>query len=155
MGKSKNKKEPTDLEKVNAVLQEDLDDKEIQERYDGFVRERDRLESDWNGLEEKYQEFEKKEERLKFIILQSALDGVLGKKSVAVSELRKMLKEKKELSKIMDEIKGKIDYQNFLIERYDLLSDKKFFTYWKVLKALDSATPEWLEWKEQYEGVRI
>ena len=154
MGKKK-KKELTDLEKVNAVLQEDLDDKEIQERYDGFVRERDRLESDWEDLEKQYQELERKEERLKYIVLQSALDGVLGKKSVAVSELRELLKEKKDLGETMDNIHKRAEYQKFLIDRYDLLSDKQFFTYWKILKALDPETPEWLEWKTQYEGIRI
>lgn len=143
---SKKKHDP--IKALKAAFQEQVEDKELQRNYDSFKSAYDYAKEEHNKLVPQINENLATLQTLKESVLCLALEGVLSPDASArVKELEGV---NMDLIERIEEYKGEMEYNKSLIENYELLSERKLFTWWKALKAVDPETEPWLEWKETF-----
>jgi hypothetical protein len=150
----KKTKDLTDYEKIYTEFQSDLNDKELQERYDGFKRTREAAKQRHNEIVPVINELINEGNKIKDIIVDLAIAELCTKEAA-----KKVIKIHSEVNELRDKIAKEqaiMNEEDFLIQRYEHNSEKKFFFYWKMFRALDSNTPSWLDWyHKQYKGQII
>jgi NADH dehydrogenase/NADH:ubiquinone oxidoreductase subunit G len=145
MNKKANKKEG-----VLKAFCEDLNDFELQERYDRFFENAKREKEHYNKLVPVVNDLFKRVHELQHIVLESAVLGILA--TECIEELKKARLELEETNSRANQHKEAMEYQEELIEKYKKSSDNKFFTWWKALRSVDSETPTWMHWIEEYKN---
>mgnify|MGYP006999480319 CR=1 FL=1 len=138
-----------------ALFNEDIGDKELQDNYDRFIKSRDYYKSMYNELVPKINKLEARIDKTKEAIVEFATESTEAIRNGLIKELKKSKKKSNKLKSIADEHYIKMEEQNTLIERYQLMNDHKLFLHWQYLKHLGATEKPWLEWKPQYEGVMI
>lgn len=151
--KSKSKVEKTDLEKIFELFNEEVNDKELQERYENFGTIREAAKGRHNEMVPEINKLIQRGEGLKEIIVDLAC-----KQLSTVEAVEALL----ELPEKISELRAKIIHQKQIMDEHDRLkkfykdnSERKFFQYWKVFRALDSETLPWMEWKKPYTDIII
>lgn len=148
------KKNKTDFEKIYAEFQSDLNDKELQERYDGFKRTREAAKERHNVLVPIINALIADGNSLKELIVDLAIHQLCTKEAAT-----KVVKVNQEIDELRENImheKGIMSEEDALIKKYEEGAEKKFFHYWKMFRALDPNTPSWLDWyHKQYKGQII
>lgn len=148
------KKNKTDFEKIYVEFQSDLNDKELQERYDGFKRTREAAKERHNTSVPIINELIAKGNSIKELIVDLAIAELCTKEAA-----KKAVKIKHEVDELHEKIMREqaiMDEEDALIKKYEEGAEKKFFHYWKMFRALDPNTPSWLDWyHKQYKGQII
>ena len=151
---AKKKENLTDFEKIYAEFQSDLNDKELQERYEGFKRTREAAKQRHNEIVPVINELVNEGNRVKDIIVDLAVAELCTKE--AAKKAVKILSEVNELREKIAKEQAIMNEESALIKKYEEMSEKKFFFYWKMFRVLDSNTPSWLDWyHKQYKGQII
>jgi hypothetical protein len=140
-------------EKLMNAFEEELNDKELQERYDRFRENEKREKERYNNQVPVVNELIKRVNDLQHVVLESAVLGILAIESI--EELKKLRIELEEAKKIADGFRAAMEYQKDLAEKYEDYSDRKLFHWWKSLKAVGIEVMAWGDWKRQYENVII
>jgi|694.fasta_scaffold142125_4 chromosome segregation ATPase len=146
---AKSKKELTDLEKVTKEFKEDLNDKELQNRFDRFEKTLAHLKESYNEHVPEVNQKMKMSQDLAQMILDSAMMGFLN--NDAISKVKEVNSYLDGIRPHLDNLQRKMEEEKGLIEKYKENSKNKFFHYWKIFKAIDPTTEPWMEWFKQYE----
>jgi chromosome segregation ATPase len=149
---SKTKTEKTPLELLVKAFEEDVNDKELQLRYDGFLRRLDEAKENYNQLVPVINELIRKKGVLHSSIFSLAIEGIIS--TEANQEYKKIREEYDELEKEVVRLKNAMEEVEDLIKKYKDGSHSKLFAWWKSFKAIDpKGTKPWTEWKRPYENL--
>ena len=140
--------EKTAFEKVHDLFMEDFNDKELQERYENFIRTREGAKERHNAMVPESNALIQKGESLKETIVDLAVQGLSTEEAARL--VRETVPQVKELRDKIVYQKGIMDEEDALIKKYKENSENKLFHYWKIFKALDPETEPWLSWKKPY-----
>ena len=140
--------EKTAFEKVHDLFMEDFNDKELQERYENFIRTREAAKERHNAMVPEINAIIQRGESLKEIIIDMAVHGLNTDEPARI--LRETVPQAKELRDKIAYQKGIMDSEDALIKKYKENSENKLFHYWKIFKELDTETEPWLDWKKPY-----
>jgi Mg2+ and Co2+ transporter CorA len=136
-----------------ALLKEDLEDKELQENYDRFKRSRESAKASYNTCVPTLNSMINKIVNLKELIVSLAVQGLPTEK--AVKRLAKLDDSFTKLSEKADQYKAEMDKQGDLIKKYEDLNERKLFMHWQYLTLLKVTDQPWLEFKKQYKDIII
>jgi hypothetical protein len=136
------------FEKVHDLFMEDFNDKELQERYENFIRTREGAKERHNAMVPEINALIQKGESLKETIVDLAVQGLSTEEPARL--VRETVPQVKELRDKIAYQKGIMDSEDALIKKYKENSENKLFQYWKIFKALDPATAPWLDWRKPY-----
>jgi Mg2+ and Co2+ transporter CorA len=136
-----------------ALLKEDLEDKELQENYDRFKRSRESAKASYNTCVPTLNSMINKIVNLKELIVSLAVQGLPTEK--AVKRLAKLDDSFTKLSEKADQYKAEMDKQGDLIKKYEDLNERKLFIHWQYLTLLKVTDQSWLEFKKQYKDIII
>jgi len=136
-----------------ALLKEDLEDKELQENYDRFKRSRESAKASYNTCVPTLNSMINKIVNLKELIVSLAVQGLPTEK--AVKRLAKLDNSFTKLSEKADQYKAEMDKQGDLIKKYEDLNERKLFIHWQYLTLLKVTDQSWLEFKKQYKDIII
>ena len=136
-----------------ALLKEDLDDRELQGNYDRFQKNRDDAKESYNKYVPKLNALSSKIVDLKELIISLALyQAPSGKTVKKLKELEikfdNMQMQAKEHYSVMEE-------QDVLIKRYEDWNTRKLFIHWNYLTMLKVTEVPYMEWRSEYEGIII
>lgn len=143
-----NAKKLSPKEKVWKEFLDDIDNPELQNRFDGFVADEKRYVDQYNEMVETINEQLADKSALEGIIINSAMLGISP--APAVEKLKVVNGSVSELQDKMSELGKKIAEKQKLIKQYKHSSDGNLFIYWKVLREVDDTVKEWAVFKEQY-----
>jgi predicted xylose isomerase-like sugar epimerase len=149
--KTKSKFDP--IVELISAFEEDLNDTSLVENYNRFESELKVAKDNHNKLVPVINTNTNLIKELKESILTQALQGI-----ISVDANKRFNKLTTQLEKDIAQIKGyrqEIDRLALLLDNYNDWSDRKFFGWWKAIKAVDPTTAPWLEWKQQYKGKII
>ena len=141
-------KKSKEYNKVWKEFQSELTDGELQSNYDGFVEKANELNPQYEDIFIHHQKMENEISEIKDAILMSALNGVSSEG--LNRKLRDLESAGEELEERMNVIYSQIKYYEDLIDKYEDWSERKLFVWWQVFTALDDKTPNWIEWKNEY-----
>lgn len=151
---SKTKTEKTPLELLIKAFEEDINDKELQLRYDGFLRRLDEAKENYNQQVPVINELIRKKSVLHSSIFSLAIEGIIS--TEANQEYKKIREEYDELEKEVVRLKNAMEEVEDLIKKYQDGSHNKLFAWWKSFKAIEpKGTKPWIEWKRPYENLII
>ena len=136
-----------------ALLKEDLDDRELQGNYDRFQKNRDDAKESYNKYVPKLNALSSKIVDLKELIISLALyQAPSGKTVKKLKELEikfdNMQMQAKEHYSVIEE-------QDVLIKRYEDWNTRKLFIHWNYLTMLKVTEVPYMEWRSEYEGIII
>ena len=148
MKKEKQKKSPCE-----QLLHEDLEDKELQRKYESFKIEEESLLKSYNEIVAEYNNSQEEFENLKNIILHNLIQGYTIPEQIEKFKLRKekldiFLKDIKEIDKQVKEIQT-------LIESYKQSSQDRFYYHWRYHKACGETDLTWFQWINKFDKVII
>lgn len=147
------KKKHDPVKALMKAFQDEVNDTELQENYNRFTRDLKRLKDNHNEIVPIVNENLGKIRTLKEAVLSQALSGVLAPH--AIEKISEIEKENESLIKKIEFYQGKISETASLIEKYEDWSNRKLFTWWKALRAVDPTIEAWMDWKKTYEGKII
>lgn len=147
------KKEHNPVEALKKAFNEEVNDTELQERYDRFVNDLERVTEGHNKLVAEINQNIEAIHILKDVVYKSAVQGILAEE--AVKKIKELEAINVELMEELDSYKDRIKYNKDLVEKYKDWSDRKLFIWWQALKAADPTTGAWAEWKETFKGKII
>lgn len=151
---AKPKVEKTAYELVFAEFQSDLNDKELQERYDRFSKTREAAKERHNKIIPEINDLISQHTKVRDLIVDLAVNGL--DTSDAVRKFKELQEKIEHLAEIIEKEKSIMAEEDALIKKYEDYSERKFFHYWKIFSALDKNTPSWLDWyHKQYKGKII
>jgi hypothetical protein len=143
------KKILTEREKVEKVFREELEDKEIQTRYDRMVSGFNSMVENYNHCLKKVESLLNKQQKLREMLFEAV------KMKLDYTEIMSRIEEHNTTlaseEKILSELYTELEKERALIEKYKQWSENKFFIYWKIFKELDSEFPKWTEFKKTHE----
>ena len=142
------KKEHNPVEALKKAFEDEVNDLELQERYDLFQKNLKRAKDDHNKLVPLLNQNVEARNVLTGVIYSSAMEGILS-----IEATKKVKELKAEMEVLVAELeihKESMDYNQKLIEKYKDWSDRKLFIWWQALKAVDPETEAYIEWKETY-----
>lgn len=148
---SKKKHDP--VKALMKAFQADVDDTELQENYNRFVRDLKRLKEDHNKIVPLINSNLDKINSLKDSILNQAINGIIA--TDAVEKLKEVEKDNEKYLADISIYAEKINKTAALIEKYEDWSERKLFIWWKVICTVEPETLPWMEWKKTYEGKII
>ena len=154
MSVKKVKKEvnPEISEFILAQMNAEIEDKELQSNYEKFQRTREAAKERHNKIVPVINSKIDEGNALKECIVELAIRNLCTKEAAEKSVI--LFNEVKELREhIAREQKIMVEEQE-LITKYKDYSERKFFNYWKLLKAADpkGITP-WMEWFKPYKEI--
>jgi hypothetical protein len=135
------------------IFDEDLEDRELQENFDGFKRYREAAKTSYNVLVPTINSMISTIVNLKELIVSLAIQGLPTEK--AVKRLAKLDNDFTKLTKKADKYKAEMDEQDVLIKRYEDWNERKLFSHWKYLTHFKVTDEPWLDWKKQFIDVMI
>lgn len=146
--KMSKKKEHNPIEALKKAFEEEVNDLELQERYDLFQKNLQQAKDNHNKIVPFLNQNVEARNILTSVIYNSAMEGIL-----ATEATKKMKELKAEMETLVAELeihKESMEYNKNLIEKYKDLTWRKLFVWWQALKAVDPGTEAWTEWKETY-----
>ena len=138
-----------------AIFNEDLEDRELQENYDRFLENEEHYKSKYNELVPKINKLDARIGEIKETIISLAMSSPESLRSGLIKELKKSKKKSNKLKSIADEYYIKMEEQTTLIKRYQSMNDHKLFLHWQYLKHLGATEKPWLDWSPQYKDRMI
>jgi hypothetical protein len=138
-----------------AIFNEDLGDRELQENYDGFIKQHEYYKSKYNELVPTINKLDDRIEEIKETIISLATASPEALRGGLIKELKKSKKKSNKLKSIAEEYYMKMEEQTTLIKRYQLMNDRKLFMHWQYLKHLGVTEKPWLDWSSQYKDIMI
>ena len=138
---------------VEFLFEEDLKDRELQENYDGFKRQKDAAKTSYNALVPKLNSMISTIVNLKELIVSLSVQGLPTEEPV--KRLAKLDDRFTKLSERADRYKVEMDKYNDLIKKYEDWNERKLFMHWKYLTHLKVTNIPWTDWKKQYIDVMI
>jgi flagellar capping protein FliD len=136
------------IDKLWKRFNEEVNDKELQRRFDGFKNTEKRLVEQHNELVQPINEKLSEKSRLEHVIVESAKLGILH--TEAVGMLKSAEKELAELTTKIAKIDEDLENERRLIKKYEDGTEAKLFHYWGMLTALDNTIKPWISFKEDY-----
>ena len=147
------KKEHNPVEALKKAFNEEVNDTELQERYDRFIKDLDRVTEGHNKLVTEINQNLGAIHILKDVVYKSAIQGILANEAtVKIKELEAV---NVELMEELDSYKDRIQYNKDLIEKYKDWSGRKLFVWWQVLKVVDPNTEDWMQFRETFKDKII
>lgn len=128
---------------------ESYDDDELQNNYNEFQRELDDAKKQHNKLVNMVNDNNAKIRTLKDSLLNQVMNGVTSE--TVINEIKKRESRDESLRQSVNDKLNTIESNRKLIEKYETLTEKKLFTWWKALRAVEPNIPEWLSWKREYD----
>ena len=147
------KKEHNPVEALKKAFNEEVNDTELQERYDRFLKDLERVTEGHNKLVAEINQNIEAIHILKDVVYKSAVQGILAEE--AVKKIKELEVVNVELMEELDSYKDRIKYNKDLIEKYKDWSERKLFIWWQVLKTVDPTTEAWMQWKEAFKNKII
>lgn len=138
---------------VEFLFEEDLKDRELQENYDCFKRQRDAAKTSYNALVPKLNSMIRTIVNLKELIVSLSVQGLSTEEPV--KRLAKLDDRFTKLSERADKYKAEMDKQTDLIKKYEDWNERKLFMHWKYLTHLKVTNIQWMDWKKQYIDIMI
>ena len=138
---------------VEFLFEEDLKDRELQENYDRFKRQRDAAKTSYNALVPKLNSMISTIVNLKELIVSLSVQGLSTEEPV--KRLAKLDDRFTKLSERADKYKSEMDKQTDLIKKYEDWNERKLFMHWKYLTHLKVTNIQWMDWKKQYIDTMI
>jgi hypothetical protein len=136
-----------------SLFKEDLEDRELQENFDGFKRHLESAKTSYNACVPTLNSMISKIVNLKELIVSLSVQGLPTEK--AVKRMVKLDNSFTKLSEKADLYKEEMAKQEVLIDRYERLNERKFFNHWKYLTLLKVTDVPWMDWMKQYKDVMI
>ena len=118
--------EKTAFEKVHDLFMEDFNDKELQERYENFIRTREGAKERHNAMVPEINAIIQRGESLKEIIIDMAVHGLNTDEPARI--LRETVPQAKELRDKIAYQKGIMGSEDALIKKYKENSENKLFS---------------------------
>lgn len=147
------KKEHNPVEALKKAFNEEVNDTELQVRYDQFHKDLERVTEGHNKLVTEINQNLEAIHILKDVVYKSAIQGILANEAtVKIKELEAV---NVELMEELDSYKDRIQYNKDLIEKYKDWSGRKLFVWWQVLKVVDSNTEDWMQFRETFKDKII
>ena len=150
MGK---KKEHNPVEALKKAFNEEVNDTELQERYDRFIKDLERVTEGHNKLVTEINQNLEAIHILKDVVYKSAIQGILVNE--ATLKIKELEAVNLELMEELDSYKDRIQYNKDLIEKYKDWSGRKLFVWWQVLKVVDPNTEDWMQFRETFKDKII
>ena len=138
---------------VESLWNEDIDDKELQENFEGFKRSRESAKTSYNACVPAINSLISKIINLKELIVSLSMQSLPTEK--AVKRIAKLDMSFTKLTEKADKYKQEMDKQDTLIKNYKDWTERKLFMHWKYLTLLKATDESWLEWKKQYDSYII
>lgn len=138
---------------AEKLFNEDLADRELQENYDRFKKNREIWKEKYNELVPEINSLIDKIVNLKELIVTQAVQGLSNAESA--KRLAKLDGKFTKLTEVADGFKAKMDEEDKLIEKYKDWNERKLFMHWKYLTLLKVTKEPWMEWKKQFIDVMI
>ena len=138
---------------AEKLFNEDLADRELQENYDRFKKNREIWKEKYNELVPEINSLINKIVNLKELIVTQAVQGLSNAESA--KRLAKLDGKFTKLTEVADGFKAKMDEEDKLIEKYKDWNERKLFMHWKYLTLLKVTKEPWMEWKKQFIDVMI
>jgi hypothetical protein len=136
-----------------VLFKEDLEDRELQGRYDRFIKSRDSAKESYNKCVPDLNLLSSKRTELKELIV------TLAVKSLPTEEIVQQLLELEEeydtLCKTAADYHVVMEENNTLINKYKSMSADKLFMHWKYLTMMKATEVPYLEWRVEYENIII
>jgi hypothetical protein len=85
------------------------------------------------------------------IILQSAKAGMLH--TEAIERSKKIESEIDSLTQSLNKSQAEVEYEKDLLKKYVDWSERKLFTWWQALKAINSEIAPWIDFKQEYKDL--
>ena len=145
--------ELTPVERVFAAFMEDFNDKELQERLEGFERTLKSVKTRYNELVPNLNDALTDQTILNQMILDSAKMGFIN--TDAIKRLKIVDSYLDENMQIADDLKQKMQSEEALIRKYKENSHDRLFRWWQSIKAVEPDTIPWLDWKSMYDSKII
>ena len=136
-----------------SLFKEDLEDRELQENFDGFKRHLESAKTSYNACVPTLNSMISKIVNLKELIVSLSVQGLPTEK--AVNRLAKIDDVFTKLSEKADTYKTELDKQSDLIKKYEDWNERKLFMHWKYLTHFKVTKEPWLDWKKQFIDVMI
>jgi|688.fasta_scaffold43990_9 vacuolar-type H+-ATPase subunit I/STV1 len=147
------KKILTEKEKVEKVFREELEDQELQIRYDRMVSGFNSMVENYNHCLKKVESLLNEQQKLKEMLFEAV------KMKLDYTEIMSRIEEHNKTvaseEKILSELYTELEKERALIEKYKQWSENKFFIYWKIFKELDSEFHNWQEFKTLHKDTII
>jgi hypothetical protein len=147
------KKEHNPVEALKKAFNEEVNDTELQERYDRFIKDLDRVTEGHNKLVTEINQNLEAIHILKDVVYKSAIQGILVNE--ATLKIKELEAVNVELMEELDSYKDRIQYNKDLIEKYKDWSGRKLFVWWQVLKVVDPNTEDWMQFRETFKDKII
>lgn len=148
--KTKKAEDPKDI--AWRVFREEYDDLEIQERYDRFIRNRERLRGILTENIESYNEKMNAKAELESLLMKTIKKG-LSCESIMLKTILDLEKELAEESIRLSSLSEENDHNEKLIKNYEVWSEKKLFEHWRYLRAFDPEVGTWVEFRDQHKRI--
>jgi hypothetical protein len=144
------KKEHDPVKALKKAFQSEVEDLELQERYNRFQEHLEHAKKLHNELVQEVNPLIDQINSLRDAITSQAILGIIA--TEAISKLKELEAKVKGIVENIEVHKESIDYNKKLMESYQRSSDAKMFVWYQALKAVDPETPSFLEWRETYKN---
>lgn len=152
--KKEKKKELSPKEIAWGVFLEDYEDDEISRRYEGFIKNLEWTKKRHNDLvgpiNETIREYETLGELLSGLVKQGHFSY---ENDTLIPKLKELEKKADEMREEIMGLKEEIAKESALIKKYEDNAENKLFYYWRYLKAFDSETPVWTDFKAKWSKI--
>ena len=148
---SKKKHDP--VKALMKAFEDEVNDTELQENYDRFVRDLARLKEEHNKIVPLVNVNLEKIHSLKDAIFNQAINGIIA--TEAIEKIKEIEADNEKYLSNINIYLEKINKTATLIEKYEDWSTRKLFIWWQAIKAVDPETVAWLEWKETFKNKII
>jgi hypothetical protein len=136
------------------IFFEDYKDNELQERYDGFLKNLSLLKEKHNKLVEPINKNLKEKSDLEELLMMTVKMGHFDyEKDQIVENLSSLEEDIESLVKEIQELKEKIKRESDLIKKYEDTAEDRLFTHFKYLRMFDPEVPEWLVFREKWKKI--
>lgn len=136
-----------------SLFKEDLEDRELQGRYDQFIKSRDSAKESYNKCVPDLNLFSSKRTELKELIVTLAVKSLSTKETS--HQLLELEEEYDTLCKTAADYHLVMEESNTLIDKYKSMSADKLFVHWKYLTMMKATEVPYLEWRVEYENIII
>lgn len=144
------KKQHDPVKALKKAFQAEVEDLELQERYDRFQEQFEHAKKLHNELVQEANPIIAQINTLRDTITDQAILGIIA--TEAISKLKELEAKVKGIAENIEVHKESFDYNKKLMESYQRSSDAKMFVWYQALKAVDPETPSFLEWRETYKN---
>ena len=148
---SKKKHDP--VKALMDAFEEQVNDLELQERYDRFKSSRDYARDEHNKLVLQINANISDLKILESCILEQAKLGIIA--TEAITKVKEIEEVNDGLIHRLEGFRATMDENGDLIKKYDDMTQDRLFVWWQAIKAVEPETKPWLEFKQLYRDKHI